>query len=80
MGLDGEVVYRLKSGFKDALGAFAFWLDGFRLLASYPMHPLRVRVGEREIVGTGLIAGNISRYGPRYYVTPTRSSKSPSST
>ena len=70
VGLDGEVVYRLKSGFKDALGAFAFWLDGFRLLASYPMSPVRVRVGGREIVGTGLIAGNIRRYGPRYYVTP----------
>jgi YegS/Rv2252/BmrU family lipid kinase len=70
VGLDGEVVYRLKSGFKDALGAFAFWLDGFRLLASYPMSPVRVRVGEREIVGTGLIAGNIRRYGPRYTVTP----------
>ena len=70
VGLDGEVVYRLKSGFKDALGAFAFWLDGFRLLASYPMSPVRVRVGGKEIVGTGLIAGNIRRYGPRYTVTP----------
>ena len=70
VGLDGEVVYRLKSGFKDALGAFAFWLDGVRLLASYPMSPVRVRVGGKEIVGTGLIAGNIRRYGPRYYVTP----------
>ncbi len=70
VGLDGEVVYRLKSRFKDALGAFAFWLDGFRLLASYPMSPVRVRVGGKEIVGTGLIAGNIRRYGPRYYVTP----------
>ena len=68
--VDGEVVYRLKSGFKDALGAFAFWLDGFRLLASYPMSPVRVRVGGKEIVGTGLIAGNIRRYGPRYTVTP----------
>ena len=70
VGLDGEICYRLKSGFKDALGAFAFWLDGFRLLASYPMSPVRVRVGEKEIVGTGLIAGNIRRYGPRYVVTP----------
>ncbi len=70
VGLDGEVVYRFKSGFKDALGAFAFWLDGFRLLASYPMSPVRVRVGGKEIVGTGLIAGNIRRYGPRYTVTP----------
>ena len=70
VGLDGEVVYRLKAGFKSALGATAFWLDGFRLLASYPMTPLRIRTGGREIVGTGLIAGNIRRYGPHYKVTP----------
>ena len=57
VGLDGEVVYRLKSGFKAALGAFAFWLDGFRLLASYPMSPVHVRVGGKEIVGTGLHHG-----------------------
>jgi len=70
VGLDGEVVYRLKAGFKDALGAFAFWLDGFRLLASYPMTPLDIRFDGREIVGTGLIAGKIPRYGPRYRITP----------
>lgn len=70
VGLDGEVVYRLKAGFKDALGAFAFWLDGFRLLASYPMTPLRIRALGRDIVGTGLIAGKIRLYGPRYRITP----------
>lgn len=70
VGLDGEVVYRLKSGFKDALGVSAFWLDGFRLLASYPMAPLDIRFDGREIVGTGLIAGKIPRYGPRYRITP----------
>jgi len=70
IGLDGEVVYRLKEGFKSALGAKAFWLDGFRLLASYPMTPLRIRAEGREIVGTGLIAGKIRRYGPHYTVTP----------
>ena len=69
-GLDGEVVYRLKAGFKDALGAFAFWLDGFRLLATNPLTPLRIRSGGREIVGTGLIAGKIRRYGPSYFITP----------
>ena len=70
VGLDGEVVYRLKAGFKSALGATAFWLDGFRLLASYPMTPLRIHSEGRDIIGTGLIAGNIRRYGPRYFVTP----------
>ncbi len=70
VGLDGEVVYRLKAGFKDALGAVAFWLDGFRLLASNPLTPLRIRSGGREILGTGLIAGKIRRYGPRYFITP----------
>ncbi len=69
VGLDGEVVYRLKAGFKNALGATAFWLDGFRLLASYPMTSLRIRTEGREIIGTGLIAGNIRRYGPHYKVT-----------
>ncbi len=70
VGLDGEVVYRLKAGLKSALGALAFWLDGFRLLASYPMAPLRIRTAERELEGTALIAGKIRRYGPRYVITP----------
>jgi len=70
LGLDGEVVYRLKAGFKSALGALAFWLDGFRLLASYRMAPLRIRVGDEEMEGTGVIAGKIRRYGPRYVITP----------
>ena len=51
-GLDGEVVYRIKSGFKHALGALAFWLDGFKLLATYPFdaapHPLRRRGARRH--------------------------------
>ena len=70
LGIDGEVVYRLKAGFKDALGALVFWLDGFKMLASYPMLPLRIRFDGKEIVGTGVVAGKLARYGPRYFVTP----------
>lgn len=70
VGIDAEVVYRLKAGFKDALGAFAFWLDGFRMLASYAMPPLRIRADGGEIVGTGVIAGKLRRFGPRYFITP----------
>jgi len=70
VGIDAEVVYRLKAGFKDALGALAFWLDGFRMLASYPMTPLTVRASGREIAATGLIAGKLRRFGPRYFITP----------
>jgi YegS/Rv2252/BmrU family lipid kinase len=69
-GIDGEIAYRVKGRFKDALGATAFWLDGFRRLASYEMTPLRVRSGDRDLVGTGLIAGKLRRYGPRYFITP----------
>jgi YegS/Rv2252/BmrU family lipid kinase len=70
VGLDAEVVRRLKTGFKHALGAAAFWLDGFRMLASYPMPTIRVRSEGREIEGSGLVAGKLRRYGPRYSVTP----------
>ncbi|MGH9323022.1 MAG: diacylglycerol/lipid kinase family protein, partial [Vicinamibacteria bacterium] len=70
VGLDAEVVYRLKAGFKHTLGAVAFWLDGFRLLASYPMPSIRVVSGGREVVGSGIIAGKMRRYGPRYFITP----------
>ena len=70
VGLDAEVVRRLKTGFKHALGAAAFWLDGFRMLASYPMPSIRVRSEGRVIEGSGLVAGNIRRYGPRYRITP----------
>jgi YegS/Rv2252/BmrU family lipid kinase len=70
VGLDAEVVRRLKAGFKHTLGAVAFWLDGFRMLASYPMPSLRIRSEGREIEGSGLVAGKIPRYGPRYRITP----------
>jgi YegS/Rv2252/BmrU family lipid kinase len=69
VGLDAEVVCRLKAGFKHALGAGAFWLDGFRMLASYSMPMLWIRSEGREIEGSGLIAGKIRRYGPRYRIT-----------
>ncbi len=71
VGLDAEVVHRLKTGFKHALGAGAFWLDGFRLLASYPIPTLRVRSEGRDVEGSGVIAGKIRRYGPRYMITPS---------
>ena len=70
VGLDGEVVRRLELGFKKKLGAVAFWLDGFKLLASYPFPTMRVTCDGREMTGTGLIAGNLKRYGPRYFITP----------
>lgn len=70
IGLDAEVVYRLQAGFKNAFGALAFWLDGFRLLATYPMTPLTIRAPGHEIVATGLIAGKLRRFGPRYFITP----------
>jgi YegS/Rv2252/BmrU family lipid kinase len=70
VGLDAEVVRRLKTGFKHALGAAAFWLDGFRMLASYPIPTIRVRSEGREVEGSGLVAGKIRRYGPRYRITP----------
>jgi YegS/Rv2252/BmrU family lipid kinase len=68
IGIDAEVVRRLKSGFKHALGAKAFWLDGFRILARYPLTPLRIRSEGRELEGTGVVAGKIRRYGPGYFI------------
>jgi diacylglycerol kinase (ATP) len=68
VGLDAEVVRRLKAGFKHALGAVAFWLDGFRMLAHYPMPSLRIRCEGRELLGSAVIAGKIRRYGPGYFI------------
>ncbi len=68
IGLDAEVVRRLKSGFKHALGAGAFWIDGFRLLAGYSMPSLRIRCEGRELEGTGVIVGKTRRYGPRHFI------------
>jgi YegS/Rv2252/BmrU family lipid kinase len=70
VGIDAEVVRRLKTGFKHALGAAAFWLDGFRMLASYSLPRLRIRSEGRVIEGSGLVAGKTRRYGPRYRITP----------
>lgn len=69
-GLDAEVVYRMSAGVKGALGVLAFWIDGFRLLARYPMTPLRVTAAGKSIEGTGVIAGKLGRFGPRYFITP----------
>lgn len=77
VGLDGEVVYRLESGLKDAVGVAAFWLDGFRTLARFPLAPLTLRVGDRELEGSGVIAGKLRRYGPRYFVTPEAALEEP---
>jgi YegS/Rv2252/BmrU family lipid kinase len=70
VGIDGEVVHRLDPGFKKRFGKSAFWLLGFRLLASYPFAPFTVRVDGKEIQGTGLVAGKVRIYGPGYVVTP----------
>jgi YegS/Rv2252/BmrU family lipid kinase len=70
IGLDAEVVRRLKAGFKKVLGVSAFWIDGFSLLARYPLPKLRIRSEERELEASGLIAGKSRRYGPGYFITP----------
>lgn len=70
VGLDGEVVHRLESSFKDRLGALAFWLDGLRVLARFPMSPVTVRADGREIVCSSVVIGKLRRYGPRYFITP----------
>jgi YegS/Rv2252/BmrU family lipid kinase len=69
-GIDAEVAFRVKGAFKSTLGALAFWLDGFRMLASYPMTPLRIDSAGKSIVGTAVIVGKTRRYGPRYFITP----------
>ena len=70
IGLDGEVVHRLDPAFKSRFGKSAFWLLGFRLLASYPFLPFTIRVDGKEIEGTGLVAGKVQIYGPGYVITP----------
>lgn len=69
VGLDAEVVRRLRTGFKHALGIAAFWLDGFYALARFPLPSLRIRSEGREIEASGVVAGKIRRYGPGYFIT-----------
>ncbi len=71
LGLDGHVVNSIAPGVKRAGGALAIWVEGFRQLATYAMPPFHVRWSEGEVEATGLIAGNLKRYGPHYYVTPS---------
>jgi len=70
IGIDGEVVHRLDPRMKKRLGTWAFWILGFRLLASYAFAPLTVRVDGKEIEGTGLVAGKVPLYGNGYLITP----------
>jgi diacylglycerol kinase (ATP) len=70
IGIDAEVVHRLDPGLKKNLGKWAFWLQGFRLLATYSFPPLTLRIDGRELTGTGLIAGKVRLYGNGYVITP----------
>lgn len=70
VGLDAEVVCTLGPRFKKALGKYAYWLHGFRLLATHRFARLLVRSNGREVEATSLIAGKIPRYGPGYVITP----------
>ena len=78
IGLDAEVVRGLEPGFKRRLGALAFWIRGFALLATHPFPPFTVRIEGDEVMATSLIAGKIRNYGGKYVVTPEARLEKPS--
>ena len=77
VGLDGEVSYQCEPRSHWGLSTIPFWIQGLRLLVTHPMAGLRIRVGEKEIVATGFVAGKTRRYGPHYFLTPQANLREP---
>ena len=77
LGLDGQIIHSIAPEMKRWGGTLALWGEGFRQLSTYTMRTFHVRWSEGEAEATGLIAGNLKRYGPHYYVTPSAQLEEP---
>jgi diacylglycerol kinase (ATP) len=68
-GPDGAIVRAVNQGLKDSTGTVAYWIEGFRQLASYGFPRFRVKFENETAEGTLIIAGRTKHYGGPVKIT-----------
>ena len=68
-GPDGAIVRAVNTTLKNHAGTGAFWLEGFRQLASYRFPRFHVRFANESIAGTLLVVGRTKSYGGPLRIT-----------
>jgi len=77
-GFDAYTVYRVRPGLKRILGRGAYILSGMGVIVGdYSSGPIIVRTADTEFTAYTVIAGNGSRYGGNFRMTPGTSIFSP---
>jgi diacylglycerol kinase family enzyme len=70
IGLDASIARKVNLPLKRRTGEFAFWVEGFRHLATWRPETFTVEVDGREYEGVFALIGNGKGYGGGISVTP----------
>jgi diacylglycerol kinase family enzyme len=70
IGLDAEVVKRVRPGLKKRIGKAAFWYSGLGHLADWEPVPFEIKIDGKTHPATFASIGKASRYGGDLSVTP----------
>ena len=70
IGLDAEVVKRVRPGLKKRIGKAAFWYSGLRNLADWEPVPFEIEIDGKTYSATFATIGKAARYGGDLCVTP----------
>lgn len=70
IGLDAEVVRRVRPGLKKRIGKAAFWYSGLSRLADWEPVPFEIRIDNENYSATFATIGKAARYGGDLCVTP----------
>ena len=68
-GPDGAIVRAVNQGLKERTGTIAFWLEGFRQLASYRFPRFRVTLEREAFEATLAVIGRTKHYGGPLQIT-----------
>jgi YegS/Rv2252/BmrU family lipid kinase len=68
-GPDAAIVNGVALGAKERMGLLAYWLEGFRQLATYAFPRFRVRTAEKESTATLIVVGRTRHYGGPVQIT-----------
>lgn len=70
IGLDAEVVKRVRPGLKKRIGKAAFWYSGLGQLTDWEPVPFQIRIKDETYSATFATIGKAARYGGDLCVTP----------
>src|SRR5437879_9136286 len=68
-GPDGAIVRAVSQNLKERMGIIAFWVEGFRQLASYGFPRFRIMLPNESFEATLIIAGRTKHYGGSLQIT-----------